>query len=123
MENALGTQPSTQPQSTPPPQIAKTYTTQRTQDMVAPAIVTLAQTNIARTTQVLTNKPALKPQVEAPAVSLPEEPMPALAYVEPKEPGYAWPVFLVMLLVVMITELMRRHRRRRKRRFVPMPQT
>ena len=84
---------------------------------MAPAILALAQTNITRKTVVLTNKPAPEPQVEAPAESLSEEPMSALAFVEPKEPGYAWPVFLVMLLVVLITELMRRHRRRRKRRF------
>ena len=121
MENALGSRPSAQPRSTPPPQIAKTYMTARTQDMVAPAIVALAQTNIARTTVVLTNKP--EPAVETPSI-LPEESIPAFqAYIEPKNPGYAWPVFLILLLVVLITELMRRHRHRRKRRFALMSET
>ena len=116
MENAIGNRPSTGPQSTPAPQIAKTYTTPRTQDMVAPAILALAQTNVTRASPVMTNKPAPEPAVEASPI-LPDEAIPAVqAYIEPKGPGYAWPVFLILLLIVLTTELMRRHRGRRKRR-------
>ena len=86
--------------------------------MVAPAIVALAQTNIARANPVVTNDAEPERAIEDPE-SLPDESMPAIqAYIEPKSPGYAWPVFLILLLVVLTTELMRRHRHRRKRRRV-----
>jgi hypothetical protein len=115
VENALGSRSSARPQSAPPPQ---TYAATRIQDVVAPAIVALAQTNIARTNSVAANNPASERAIEAPA-SLPDESIAALqGYVEPKAPGYAWPVFLILLLVVLIIELMRRHRHRRRRRFV-----
>ena len=119
VENALGTR-STPPAAQMPPaaQITKTYTSSRTQDMVAPATIALAatKTNTPRQIVLATNKPMPEPPVQAPEAA-PEEWTPLLAaYVEPKDANNLWPIFLIMLLVVLTVELMRRHRRRRKRR-------